>query len=106
ATRAAKVQGRAHVAIRFTSLTPQGGDERYTIRTAAVARTAHGTKETHALNSGAPAAGGAIIGALVGGKKGALIGTAVGGGAGTAVVLSTRGKEISPPHGAQSTLRV
>jgi hypothetical protein len=106
ATRSAKVKGRAHVAMRFTSLTPHGGDERYTISTAPVARTAQGTKQKDALEIGAPAAGGAIIGALVGGKKGALVGTAVGGGAGTAVVLSTRGKEVHLGKGAALTVRL
>jgi hypothetical protein len=106
ATQSAKVKGRAHVAMRFTSLTPHGGDERYTISTAPVARTAQGTKQKDALEIGAPAAGGAIIGALVGGKKGALVGTAVGGGAGTAVVLSTRGKEVHLGKGAALTLRL
>jgi hypothetical protein len=105
ATRSGRVKGRAHVAVRFDSLTPTGG-ERYSIRTSAVGRTAEGTKKKDALEIGAPAAGGALIGALVGGKKGALIGTAVGGGAGTAVVLSTRGKEISLPKGAALTLRL
>ena len=51
-------------------------------------------------------AGGAIIGAIVGGKKGAAIGTAAGGGAGTAVVLSTRGKEVRLPKGSALTLRL
>jgi len=106
ATQSAKVKGRAHVAMRFTSLTPHGGDERYTISTAPVARTAEGTKEKDAIKIGAPAAGGAIIGALVGGKKGALVGTAVGGGAGTAAVLSTRGKEVHLGKGAALTLRL
>ena len=50
--------------------------------------------------------GGAIIGALTGGKNGALIGTAAGGGAGTAVVLSTRGKEVHLPEGAALRLRL
>ena len=106
ATRSAKVKGRAHVAMRFTSLTPHGGDERYTISTAPVARTAQGTKQKDALEIGAPAAGGAIIGALVGGGKGAAIGAGVGGGAGTAVVLSTRGKEVHLGKGAALTLRL
>ena len=101
ATRSAKVKGRAHVAMRFDSLTPRGDDQRYTIRTASVGRTAQGTKQKDALEIGAPAAGGAIIGALLGGKKGALIGTAVGGGAGTAVVLSTRGRRQSSSRRAR-----
>jgi hypothetical protein len=106
ATRSAKVKGRAHVGMRFNSLTSQGDDQHYTIRTAAVGRTAAATKQKDAMTIGAPAAGGAIIGALVGGKKGALVGTAVGGGAGTAAVLSTRGKEVHLGKGAALTLRL
>ena len=106
ATRSAKVKGRAHVAMRFDSLTSHGDDKRYAIRTASVGRTAQGTKEKDALEIAAPAAGGAIIGALVGGNKGALVGTAVGGGAGTAAVLSTRGKEVHLGKGAVLTIRL
>ena len=106
ATRSAKVKGRAHVAVQFNSITPPGGDERYAIRTASLGRTAAATKKKDALKIGAPAAGGAIIGALVGGKKGALVGTAIGGGAGTAAVLSTRGKEVHLAKGAALTVRL
>ncbi len=106
ATRSAKVKGRAHVAVRFNTVAPRGDDERYTIRTTAVSRVAPGTKKKDAIEIGAPAAGGAIIGGLLGGKKGALIGTAVGAGGGTAVVLSTRGKEIHLPKGTPLTLRL
>ena len=106
ATRSAKVKGRAHVAVRFDTLAPRGDDQRYTIHTAAVGRTAAATKKDDALKIGAPAAGGAIIGGLIGGKKGALIGGTAAGGAGTAVVLSTRGKEIGLAKGAALTLRL
>ena len=106
ATRSGRVKGLAHVAIRFDTLVPEGVDQRYSIRTAAVGRTAQATKKKDALEIGAPAAGGALVGALLGGKKGALIGTAVGGGAGTAVVLSTRGKEIRLARGAALKLRL
>lgn len=106
AKRSGKVKGLAHVAVRFTTLTPRGDDQRYRIQTASVGRTAAATKEKDALEIGAPTAGGAIIGALVGGKKGALIGTAVGGGAGTAVVLSTSGTEVRMSKGAALTLRL
>jgi hypothetical protein len=106
ATRSARVKGRAHVAVRFDAITPEGSDARYSIRTATVGRTAPGTKKKDAAEIAAPAVGGAIIGALVGGKKGAAIGGAAGGGAGTAVVLSTRGKEVHLPKGARLTLRL
>ena len=106
ARQSGKVKGRAHVAVRFDSLTPSGSDDRYAISTSSVGRTAEGTKRKDALEIGAPAAGGALIGALAGGKKGALIGGAIGGGAGSAVVLSTRGKEVKLPKGAALTLRL
>lgn len=105
ATRSAKVKGRAHVAMQFDSLSPHG-EERYAIRTSPVGRTAEATKRKDALEIGAPAAGGAVIGALVGGKKGALVGGAVGGGAGTAVVLSTRGKEVHLAKGTALTVKL
>src|SRR5205807_317468 len=106
ARRSAKVKGRAHLAMRFDGLTPRGEEQHYAIRTGQVGRTAAATKQKDAMEIGAPAAGGAIIGALVGGKKGALIGTAVGGGAGTAAVLSTRGKEVHLAKGAPLTLKL
>jgi hypothetical protein len=106
ARRSGKVKGLAHVGVRFDTLAPRGDDERYQIRTSAVGRTAQSTKKKDALEIGAPAAGGAIIGAIIGGKKGAAIGTAAGGGAGTAVVLSTRGKEVHLPKGSALTLRL
>lgn len=106
AKESGRVKGRAHIAIRFDTIVRRGEDERYRMRSAAVGRTAAGTKKKDALEIGAPAAGGALIGALVGGKKGALIGTGVGGGAGTAYVLSTRGQEVRLAKGAPITLRL
>jgi hypothetical protein len=109
ATRSGRVKGRAHVAVRFDSITPVGPNvesTRYRIETTAVGRTAPSTKKKDAMEIGAPAAGGALIGAIAGGKKGALIGTAIGGGAGTAVVMSTRGKEVRLPRGTALTLRL
>lgn len=106
ATRSAKVKGRAHVAVRFDSLVPRGSDQRYPIAAAPVGRVAAGTKKDDALKIGLPAAGGAIIGGLVGGEKGAVIGGAAGGGAGTAVVLSTRGKEVRLGRGTPLVIRL
>ncbi len=106
AVRSGKVKGRAHVAVRFDSLAPRASGERYRIDVAPVGRTAPATKKKDALEIGVPAAGGALIGGLIGGRKGALIGTAAGGGAGTAVVLSTRGREVHLPKGAMLTVRL
>jgi hypothetical protein len=104
ATRPGKVKGRGRVAVRFTHITPAGEDTRYSMQTRAWAAVAPATKKKDALTIGLPAAGGAVVGGLVKGKKGAGIGALVGGGAGTAAVLSTRGKDVSIGRGA--TLRV
>jgi len=104
AQRPGRVKGRGRVAVRFTALRLSGDDDAYRIRTRAWTATAPATKRKDALTIGLPAAGGAIVGGLVGGKKGAGIGALTGGGAGTAVVLSTRGRDVRVGRGA--TLRV
>lgn len=104
ATPSGKVKGRAELAFRFDTLTA-GGDERR-VQTRTVAIEAPATKKSDALKIGVPAAGGAILGGLLGGKKGAVIGGAVGGGAGTAVVLNTPGKEVHLPAGSAVTVKL
>ena len=106
ATRSGKVKGRARVGVRFTSITPSRDRDRYSMTTRPWVAVAPATKKKDALTIGVPAAGGAAIGALVGGKKGAGIGALVGGGGGTAVVLSTRGKEIRVGRGATLAVRL
>jgi hypothetical protein len=104
--RSGKVKGRAHVAVRFDSVTRRGDSERYRLATSTLARTAPGTKKQDTLKVVAPAAGGAVIGGIIGGRKGALIGTGVGAGAGGAVVMSTRGKEVRLVKGTVVTVRL
>jgi hypothetical protein len=103
--RSGKVKGRASLAVRFTRLVMAGRDESYPIA-AGFSRIAPATKKNDALKIGVPAAGGAVIGGLVGGKKGVATGAAVGGGAGTAVVLTTRGKEVVLPRGTVAAIRL
>ncbi len=99
-----KVKGRARLAIKFTTLVVRG--TRYDITTMSTTRVAPGTKKKDAEEIGIPAAGGALVGAIVGGKKGAGIGALVGGGAGTAYVLSTPGKEVRLGSGARLSVRL
>jgi hypothetical protein len=101
-----RVKGRARVGVRFNSITSASDDERYRMTTSSWVAVARATKRNDALKIGAPAAGGAVIGALLGGKKGAGIGALVGGGAGTAVVLTTRGKQIAVRPGALLAVRL
>jgi len=106
ATPAGKVQGRSQLTIRFDTLVPQGQSERYPMQTNAVARTGASEKKKDAAKIAVPAAGGAVIGGIVGGKKGAVIGGAVGGGAGTAVVMTDRGNEVRMGKGAAISLKL
>jgi hypothetical protein len=95
------VKGRARLALTFTGVTAHGEthsfEEHYTM-------VAPATKARDAKTIGIPAAGGAVIGAIVGGGKGAAIGAAVGGGAGTGVVLATAGKEVGLANGAKLSI--
>jgi hypothetical protein len=104
--RSGRVKGRARISFRFDRLVLAGSGERVNITTSTVARQAPGMKARDARTIGLPAAGGAVIGAIAGGKKGAAIGAAAGGGAGTAVVLSTRGREVRLGRGAVASVRL
>ena len=98
-----KVNGRASVALRFSTIAVAGRNEPYPIA-AHASWVAPTTKGKDAAKIAVPAAGGAIIGAIIGGKEGAAIGAAIGGGGGTAVVLSTRGPQIRLPRGTVLSL--
>jgi hypothetical protein len=104
ARRPGRVKGRGLIAMRFSEIDTPGGRER--MSTATVSRMAPATKEKDALEILAPAAGGAVVGRVVGGKKGAAEGALIGGGAGTAYVLTTRGKEIRLGKGARLAVRL
>ena len=99
-----KVKGRSQIAMRFHTLV--ANDEKYAIQTGAIARSGKATKKDDALKIGIPAAGGAVIGGLIGGKKGAAIGGAAAGGTGTAVVLNTRGEEVRLGKGAVVSVKL
>lgn len=103
AVPAGNVTGRAALAVHFRSIAVAGRDESYDISTG-MQHTAAPTKGSDAKKIGIPAAGGAILGGILGGKKGALIGTTIGGGAGAIVVLSTSGPEVRYVSGTSLSL--
>lgn len=105
ARRPGKVKGRGYVAMRFTNVdTPGEGTTR--IKTTAAGRLAPATKEKDALKIIAPAAGGAVLGRVVGGKGGARTGAVIGGAAGTGYVLSTRGEEARLGKGSRIAVKL
>lgn len=103
AEQSGNVRGRASLAVQFNSITLAGGGDTYAL-SSSVRHTAEPTKGTDAKKIGIPAVGGALLGALIGGKKGALIGTAIGGGAGAVVVLTTSGPEVRYNRGTTLAL--
>jgi hypothetical protein len=101
AEESGKVKGRARLTLAFSGIAAHG--ESYPID-ASYAMVAPATKAKDAKTIGIPAAGGAVLGGILGGGKGAAIGAAVGGGAGTAVVLSTSGEEVGLASGSRVTV--
>jgi hypothetical protein len=103
--RPGKVKGRGFIALRFTQLdTPGAGSTR--INTATISRMAPATKQKDTLKIVAPAAAGAVIGRIAGGKGAARKGAVIGGAAGTGYVLSTRGEEVHIGKGANLAVKL
>jgi uncharacterized lipoprotein YbaY len=105
AQRPGRVKGRGYVAMRFTEVDPPGAGSEH-ISSAAVSRLAPTTRQKDAVEILAPAAAGAVIGRLAGGKSGAATGAVVGGAGGTGYVLATRGKDVRIGKGAPITVRL
>jgi hypothetical protein len=105
AQRPGRVKGRGLIAMRFTRLdTPGAGTTR--ISTATISRLAPATKQKDALQVIGPAAAGAVIGRVAGGKGAARKGAVIGGGAGAGYVLATRGKDVQLAKGANLAVRL
>jgi len=106
AVRPAKVKGRGTIAFRFNQIDLPGEGDRHDISTGTITRVAPATKKQDAAKIGGGAAGGAIIGGILGGGDGAAKGAVIGGSAGTAVVLSTRGKDIRLAAGTPVSVKL
>jgi hypothetical protein len=105
AQRPGKVKGRGLIAMRFTRLDSPGAGTT-AIKTATISRMAPATKKKDAIKIGVPAAAGAVIGGILGGKDDAAKGAVIGGAAGTGYVLSTRGKDVRLGKGADLAVRL
>lgn len=102
AVRSGKVKGLARLAFQFESLRVKG--RVVAVATTPIDITAANTKKKDAAIIGGATAGGAIIGAIIDGKKGAAIGAGVGAAGGTGTVLATRGKEVELEAGRSLTV--
>ena len=103
--RGGKMKDRARVGVRFHTLALADGSE-LPINTEAIYREGESPSGDSARKIGGAAAGGAILGALLGGKKGAVIGGATGAAGGTAVVMAGDRNAATLPAGTVVTIRL
>lgn len=85
----------AELSVALTSLEVDGNT--YPISTSRVSRRSASHKKHDAKWIGGGAAGGALLGALIGHGKGAAIGALVGGGGGTAAAYATGKQNLALP---------
>ena len=103
--RGGKVKERARLGVRFHTLVLADGSE-LPIRTDAILREGESPAGESARKIGGAAVGGAILGAIIGGKKGAIVGGATGAAGGTAVVMAGDRNAATLPVGAVVTVRL
>ena len=99
-----RVKTRARLAFNFDTLVLKAGE--HAIGTGSLDITAGDTHKKDAATVGIGAGAGAIVGAIVVGKKGAGIGALIGGATGSGVVLNNTGKEVELHNGTRVTVRL
>jgi hypothetical protein len=103
--RGGKIKERARLGVRFHTLVLADATQ-LPIRTDTIMREGESQAGDSARKIGGAAVGGAILGALIGGKKGAAIGSATGAAGGTAVAMSGDRSEATLASGAVVTVRL
>jgi hypothetical protein len=102
--RAGRVSGRAHLAVKWDTLTVRG--ESHRVAVSDLAMTAEAQHGRDAKIIGGSTAAGAIIGGIVNGGSGAKKGAIIGAGAGAGAVLVNKGQDVEMPAGSRWTVRV
>ena len=103
--RGGKVKERARLGVRFHTLVLADGAQ-LPIRTDTIIREGESPAGDSARKIGGATVGGAILGALMGGKKGAIVGSTAGAAGGTAVVMAGDRNAATLPAGAVVTVRL
>jgi hypothetical protein len=99
-----RVKTRAHLAFDFDTLVLEGKE--HSIGTRPIDITAGSTHKKDAVTIGIGTGAGALLGAVIHGKKGAGIGALIGGATGTGVVLTDTGKEVRLGTGSRVTVKL
>ena len=101
--KAARGAGNASMTLAFTELELPSGYS--TEMSATLSEQTEGKKKRNAAVIGGSAAGGAILGKLIGkDTKGAVVGGLVGGAIGTGIILSKEGAQVELPSGTPIAL--
>jgi hypothetical protein len=103
--RGGKLRERARLGVRFHTLVLADGTE-LPVRTEAILREGESPAGESSRKIGGAAVGGAILGAIINGKKGAIVGGATGAAGGTAVVMAGDRNAATLPVGAVVTVRL
>jgi type IV secretory pathway VirB10-like protein len=103
--RGGKIKERARLGVRFHTVVFADGTE-LPIKTDAVYREGESPSGESARKIGGAAAGGAIIGAILGGGKGAVLGGAAGAAGGTAATMAGGRNPASLAAGTVITVRL
>jgi hypothetical protein len=103
--RGGKMKERARLGVRFHTLVLADGTE-LPLRTETILREGESPTGESSRKIGGAAIGGAIIGAIVGGKKGAIVGGATGAAGGTAAVMAGGRNAATLPAGTIVTVRL
>lgn len=103
--RGGKMKERARLGVRFHTLVLADGTE-LAMRTDSILREGESPGGESARKIGGAAVGGAILGAIIGGKKGAIVGGATGAAGGSAVVMAGDRNPATLPVGAVVTVRL
>jgi len=103
--RGGKVKERAKLGIRFHTVVLADGT-RLNIRTDSIVREGASPAKGSAAKIGGAAAGGAILGAILGGGKGAVIGGSIGAAGGTAATMAGDRQPAVLPAGSTVSVRV
>ena len=105
--RGGKVKGKARLGVKFHTLVlADAAATRVSIRTDTIFRESESQGQQSAAKIGAATAGGAILGAIIGGGKGALLGSALGAGGGTANVMQGDRSQAWLQSGMALTVRL
>ena len=104
----AKSSGRLHSPARLeiSLMSVEAGGKWYDVDTSDAGLTGKNHNKHNLVFIGGGAAGGALLGGLVGGGKGALIGSALGAGGGTAAAAATGKQEVSLPAESRLSFRL